>query len=58
MTWTVTKEHPEYGTLEPHQHSFAAKLHIRAIIDIDNEQAELKDLIASLQKHVKSDEPA
>lgn len=55
MTWTVThedaKESREGNTVE----RYPNQLHVRAIIDLDNEQAELKELIASLQKHVKTD---
>lgn len=57
MTWTVMKEErglakdQDTGGIRGDMH--ADKIHVRAIIDIDNEQAELKDLIASLQKHVK-----
>lgn len=51
MTWTVTFEDAkESGSDRSND-----KIHVRAIIDIDNEQAELKDLIASLQKHVKEE---
>lgn len=54
MTWTVTKEEAE--GLRYHDEGakkLSPKLNVRAIIDLDNEQAELKELIASLQKHVK-----
>jgi hypothetical protein len=51
MTWTVTKEEGDRNATP----GFGPKLHVRAIIDIDNEQADLKDLIASLQKHVRAD---
>ena len=34
------------------------KLNVRAIIDIDNEQAEIKELIAALGKHVKMEAPS
>ncbi len=63
MTWTVTIEESEgmpeqtisYNTVNStvRQKAIPPRLHVRAIIDIDNEQSEIKDLIASLQKHVK-----
>lgn len=56
MTWTVThedaKEALDKGVTIG---SSPNTLHVRAIIDIDNEQDEIKELIASLQKHVKDD---
>lgn len=52
MTWTVTKEEPEL--VDPAR-KVSAHLNIRAIIDLDNEQDELKALIVSLQKHVAID---
>lgn len=66
MTWTVVREdantvvtkrssdsapEPDYPAIR----SPANTIHVRAIIDIDNEQAEIKELIASLQKHVKEE---
>lgn len=53
MTWTVTKEEPEGNETAYPAKKMPPKLNVRAIIDLDNEQAELKELIASLQKHVK-----
>lgn len=53
MTWTATKEEPEVVTYDPSGKKIGAMLNVRAIIDIDNEQSEIKELIASLQKHVK-----
>lgn len=50
MSWTVTME----DEVKIGGASIPEKIHVRAIISID-EQAELKDLIASLQKHVKED---
>ena len=52
MSWTVTIEE-EAHDVSKRAKPIPAKLHIRAIIDIDNEQAEIKELIASLQKYVK-----
>lgn len=51
MTWTVTKEEIDRGVYKA-----GINLNVRAIIPLDQEvdgQAELKGLIASLQKHVK-----
>lgn len=53
MTWTVTREDPSSSAYTSADKTSTPKLHVRAIIDIDNEQAEIKELIASLQKHVK-----
>lgn len=54
MTWTVTKEDAGWqGAAGADPKKVPAVLNVRAIIDIDNEQAEIKELIASLQKHVK-----
>lgn len=52
MPWTVT---PETTDDQRSGNIFkeSTRLNVRAIIDIDNEQAEIKDLIASPQKHVK-----
>ena len=50
MTWTVTPTDSE-GTLD--SKPIAIRLHVRAIINVDTEQHELKALIESLQKHVK-----
>ena len=52
MSWTVSKEPSEHRDTDGKTWT-EVRIHVRAIIDIDNEQAELKDLIASLQKHVK-----
>lgn len=53
MTWTVSKEETDYHDVNPNKAKPGPKLNVRAIIDVDNEQAEIKELIASLQKHVK-----
>ncbi len=65
MTWTVTKEEAagfemvrEPYTKEAKPKAIPARLNVRAIIDIDNEQADLKDLIAALGKHVKMEAPS
>lgn len=50
MSWTVTME----DEVKVGGATVPEKIHVRAIIRVD-EQAELKDLIASLQKHVKED---
>lgn len=63
MTWTIAKEEGSAPVMATKDGSviqvgispIPTKLNVRAIIDIDNEQAELKDLIASLQKHVKEE---
>lgn len=64
MTWTVTKEESAPLNVDNLGASIStgdkfsiipSKLNVRAIIDVDNDQAELKDLIASLQKHVKEE---
>lgn len=50
MTWTVTREDVDGETSGK---PVPPKLNVRAVIDLDNEQHEIKELIASLQKHVK-----
>jgi hypothetical protein len=58
MTWTVTKDgDPIEGMTESTLRKEPLKgppanLHIRAIIDVNSEQHELKALIEALQKHV------
>lgn len=59
MTWTVTKEEGDTPTIKSGSAGYtgdgrplSSKLHIRGIIDLGSEQAELCDLIASLQKHL------
>lgn len=55
MSWTVT---PETTDDQRSGNIFkeSTRLNVRAIINVEYEQAELKELIASLQKHVKESE--
>lgn len=54
MTWTVTKETSDYSPGSSYAEA-PNMLNVRAIINCETQQAELKDLIASLQKHVKDE---
>lgn len=57
MSWTATIVEGHEGHRDDASDRTIPLLHVRAIIDIDNEQAELKELIASLGKHVKMEAP-
>lgn len=53
MSWTAAIDEGYAKTEVEGTFKTVPLLNVRAIIDVDNGQAELKDLIASLQKHVK-----